>query len=461
MTRGAAPRLRWLTTAGLLAGPFLTMLDSNVVNVAVPEIARSVHAPLSTVQWTVSGYLLALGTALAASAYLERRLGSRRLYVGSMFAFTLASAACAIAPDLPLLIAARVIQGVAGAPLVPVAVNMLVNPSGDTRRQIPAAAGILLFLAPAAGPTVGGILIGAFGWQAIFLINVPFGVLGVAGAMRLPIGVAQKRDAGAPLDVVGLALLVAGLGLAFYGSGQAPLTGWLAPGVWPFWAGGALLLTLYGVRALRVSHPVLRLSLLQDRQAALALTLASMADVILFSVLFLVPVYLQIDEHVSPFDAGLVLLPQGGVMGLSMAVTASIVTRGRIRETAIVGMIVLVATTAALLALSAGTPLWLTALLLGGRGLAIGLVVQPLLAVMLARVPQSEMADANNLFNVAERLTGSFGIALLGTALAAVGLHAIVIVLVGLALASAAGSVFIRNQRDVAISSLESEAAAA
>ncbi|MBV8526694.1 MAG: DHA2 family efflux MFS transporter permease subunit [Candidatus Dormibacteraeota bacterium] len=461
MEAPGVPRLSRLTTTGLLAGPFLTMLDSNVVNVAVPDIARSVHAPLSNVQWTVSGYLLALGTALAASAYLERRFGSRHLYAGAMVAFTIASAACVLAPGLPLLIAARFIQGVAGAPLVPVAMNMLMNPSSDARRQIPAAAGILLFLAPAAGPTVGGVLIGAFGWQSIFLINVPFGVVGVAGALRLPAGVAQVGSAGARLDVLGLALLAAGLGFAFYGSGQGPVAGWLAPRVWPFWSAGALLLVLYVVRARRVAHPVLRLNMLHDRQAALALGLASIADVVLFSVLFLVPVYLQVAQHVSPFDAGVVLLPQGAVMGVSMAVTASVVTRGRVRETAIIGMIVLVAATVALLTVGAATPLWLTALLLGGRGLAIGLVVQPLLAVMLARVPRAELADANNLFNVAERLTGSFGIALLGTAFAAIGLHAIVIVLVGLAFAGLAGSLFIRNQRDVAISSLESKAVAA
>lgn len=438
-------RLGPLAIAGLLAGPFLSMVDANVVNVAVPDIARSLHGPLSAVQWTVSGYLLALGTALAASAFLERRFGSRPVYLVSLAAFTLASVLCAVATSLPFLILARVLQGLVAAPLVPVAMGMLMGPSSEARRQIPMAAGILLFLAPAAGPTLGGILINAFGWPSIFLINVPFGIAGLIGTLQLDRRISRPRQRLAPFDAIGLALLATGLGLAVYGSGRGPVDGWLSLSVAPFWAGGALLLGVYVLWAFNRPHPALRLTLIQQGQAGLALALSSLAGVVLFAVLFLIPVFLQTVQNLSAFDAGLVLLPQGAVMGVGMGMTERFVRRGLLRQTTIAGMVVLTVTTAAMLMIDRQTPAWITALILSGRGLALGLIVQPLLARMLHRISIDELADANTLFNVSERLAGSFGIALLASAYAVIGFHQSVALLTALAAVGILGSLFVAN----------------
>ena len=438
-------RLGPLAIGGLLAGPFLSMVDGNVVNVAVPNIARSLHGPLSAVQWTVSGYLLALGTALAASAFLERRFGSRPIYLVSLAAFTLASALCALAPSLPFLIVARVVQGLVGAPLVPVAMGMLLGPSSEARRQIPMAAGIMLFLAPAAGPTLGGILINAFGWPSIFLINVPFGIAGFVGTLQLDQRISRPPQTVAPFDAVGMVLLATGLGLAVYGSGRGPVDGWLSPSVAPFWAGGLILLGVYALWALNRPHPALRLTLIQDQQAGLALALSSLAEVVLFAVLFLIPVFLQTVQRLSPFDAGLVLLPQGAVMGIGMGITERFVRRGLLRETTIAGMVILTITTAAMLMIDRQTPAWITALILSGRGLALGLIVQPLLARMLHRISVDELADANTLFNVGERLAGSFGIALLASAYLVIGFHQSVLVLTALAAVGILGSFLVAN----------------
>ena len=438
-------RLGTLTIAGLLAGPFLTMVDSNVVNVAIPQIARSLHGSLTAVQWTVSGYLLALGTALAASAFLERRFGSRPVYLTSLATFTMASLLCGLAPSLPILIAARVLQGLAGAPLVPVAMGMLLGPSSETRRQIPVAAGILLFLAPAAGPTLGGILINAFGWPSIFLINIPFGVIGFLGALTLDERIVRPAQAVAPFDAIGLVLLAAGLGLAVYGSGRAPIDGWLSLSAWPYWAAGAVLLAAYVLWARLRPHPALHLTVIQSAQAGLALALSSLAGVVLFAVLFLIPVFLQTVQHLSAFDAGLVLLPQGAVMGVGMGITQGFVRRGLIRQTTIAGMVVLTLTTAAMFLIGSQTAAWLIAVILSGRGLALGLVVQPLLARMLDRIEPAELADANTLFNVGERLSGSFGIALIASIYAVIGFHQTVALLTLLGGVGTVGSLFVAN----------------
>jgi EmrB/QacA subfamily drug resistance transporter len=411
-------RLSLLALCGLLAGPFLSMVDSNIVNVALPDIATQLHTTLGAAQWVISGYLLALAAGLAASAYLAKRFGTRRIYLASLIGFTAASAACALAPTIGWLIALRAVQGFLGAPLVPLAMNMILGGNQTQREEMaqgfPPAAGILLFLAPALGPTAGGLLIHLAGWPLIFLINVPLGVLGALGALGTPADPPHRRAAIA-FDPLGLVLLGAGLVLSTYGATEGPQQGWGSTSVWPFVAGGGTLLLLYVLWALRRRHPAVDLKLLRHSQTALAVGLCALAAVIMFSVLVLVPVFMEQLQGMSALTAGLALLPQGLVMGLGIGAGDRLARKWGVRTSVLLGMALLALTTASLLALTLATPAWLTALLLSGRGLAVGLVIQPLLMAMLAGLAPSEVPDGNTLFNVAERLGGSVGIALLTT----------------------------------------------
>lgn len=205
-----SPRLGWIVQYGLLAGPLLTMLDSSIVNVAVLRVADELHASIGAVQWTISGYLLALGAGLGVVGYLARRFGTLPVYVVSLAGFTLASVACAVASNLGVLIGARVAQGLIGAPLVPLAMSMLLG-SGGQARAISPIVGIVLFLAPALGPTVGGSLIAAGGWRLIFLINIPVGIVATVAARRIPAALAPGRKARTRFGAVGLLLLAAGV----------------------------------------------------------------------------------------------------------------------------------------------------------------------------------------------------------------------------------------------------------
>lgn len=414
----AGPQLSLPVVAGLLAGPFLSMVDSSVVNVAVPDIARSLHSDLPTVQWTVSGYLLALAAALAASAWLARRFGSRTVYLVCLGAFTAASALCATSPSVGFLIGARALQGAAGAPLVPLAMGMLLGGGGGTARRVPAAAGLVLFLGPALGPSVGGLLIGLFGWPAIFLVNLPFGAVGLIGALRIDQSLAPPADRSAPPDPLGLGLLAAGLALSLYGAGRGAAGSWLEPGVWPAWAVGGLLTALYVAWALRHPHPAVALRLLLDPGAALSVSLCLLVSVVSFAALFLLPVFMQAVQGLSPLQAGLVLLPQGLVMGAVASLGPRLIG-GHLRWAVGLGSLALVSGTAALLLIDAATPGWETALVLCGRGFAFGLVTQPLLVAMMGRLPAAELADGSTLFNVVQRLGGSFGVGLLASLFAA------------------------------------------
>ena len=410
----------------LLAGPMLSMIDSSVVNVAVPVIVTDLHTTLATAAWALSGYLLGLACGLAASPWLARRFGTVPAYQAALAGFVLASAACAVVPSVGLLIAARVVQGLLGAPMVPLAMGLLLGKDGAAR-TMPPSAGIMLFAAPALGPALGGLLIGAFGWRSVFLINVPVGLAALAGLRRC------RRARGGPggdpaarLDLPGLVLLSAGLGLATYGASQGPGHGWLSAASAPAWLGGLALIGGYLLwyrgwpgRA-RGASPAVNLSVLGAPRRALTLGLACVASVVLFSVLFLAPVYLQDIQHRTAGLTGLALLPQGVVMGLASWLGSVLIERGRARPAIIVGSVVgglalLAVATLSMLLLGPATPVWASATLFCGRGVALGLTVQPLVMELVGDLPGAELPDANTLFSITERLSGSFGIALLAT----------------------------------------------
>ncbi|MBO0870815.1 MAG: DHA2 family efflux MFS transporter permease subunit, partial [Micromonosporaceae bacterium] len=392
-----------LALFALLAGSLLSMIDSSVVNVAIPDIARALHGSLAAVQWTVSGYLLALGAALPASAYLGKRFGTIRVYGASLAAFTLASVACAFAQNVPELVACRAVQGLVAAPLVPLSMNLLFGQAGAGEGDFPVSAGVVFFLGPALGPTVGGILVSTWSWPAIFLVNAP---IGAAALLALPglrrDGFTDEVDRAARFDPVGLVLLSAGLVLVLYGTSEGPQHGWWSARSVPFWSAGLLLLIGY-LRWARREHPAVDLRLLRQARSALAIWLCLLTSVALFGVLFLVPVLIQSIQRHGALAAGLVLLPQGIVMGLSTKVGASLGVRA-LRPTILAGLAAVAATTALLLLTTVDTPLWITAAITAGRGLGIGLVFQPLLRVMLTGLPAAELADANTLFNVSQRL---------------------------------------------------------
>ena len=426
----------------LMAGPVLSMVDSSVVNVAVPVIVRDLHTSLDAAAWAVSGYLLGLAGGLAATPWLARRFGTMPAYTAVLLGFTLASAACALAPDVGLLIATRVVQGLVGAPMVPLALGRLLGERGEAQ-NMPLSAGLMFFAAPALGPAVGGLLISGFGWRSVFLINVPIGLAALAGAMAArrpaqgeqagaggggdPAGGGDPRGGGDPAarpDILGLALLGAGLGLATYGASQGPASGWLSAGSASAWAGGLVLVAAYAAWARKApgrgTPPAVNLALLRSPRWAGTLLLCCAASVVLFSMLFLAPVFLQQVQRHSATVTGLALLPQGVVMGLAAALGNKIVDRGRARPAVIAasvsgGFALLAVSTLGLLLLTASTPVWLTATLLCGRGLALGFTVQPLVLGLLGGLDEARLPDANTLFNMGERLSGSFGIALLAT----------------------------------------------
>jgi EmrB/QacA subfamily drug resistance transporter len=452
---------RGVVQYALLAGPLLSMLDSSIVNVAVEPMARALHASLTTVQWTVSGYLLALGAGLAGTAYLARRFGTLPVYRASVVAFTVASALCALAPDAPVLIAARVLQGLVAAPLVPLAMSMLLGrgPDGAGARSISPLAGMMLFLGPALGPTVGGALIGAAGWRSIFLINVPLGALAAVAVGSVPAALAPGRLPGARFDLPGLVLLAAGLTGLLLGASQGPSAGWGSPAAWAPLAAGAALSACYLGWAAHRDQPVLDLSLTRHRVPLTSMALCALASVLTWAAVFLLPVFVQSAQGRSALVAGLAMAPQGLITGLSTALAPRLLTGLTVRVTVLSGFAVLAGASLGLLIIGRATPLWLIAVILSCRSASIGLVINPLLQALLQPLRPEQLGDASTLFNTWQRIAGSFGIGLVAALYTAqarahgpgAALHTVGLVLVVIALAGALGAATLPAVRNTAL----------
>ena len=467
VTAGAGPRAGPLVQYALLAGPLLSMLDSSIVNVAVEPIARELHASLTVVQWTVSGYLLALGAGLAGTAFLARRFGTLPVYRASVIAFTAASALCALAPDAGVLVAARIVQGLVAAPLVPLAMSMLLRPGPDGSatggvqgsRAISPVAGMMLFLGPALGPTVGGALIGAAGWRGIFLINVPLGALAAVAVRYVPAAMAPGRRPGARFDLPGLILLAAGLTGLLLGASLGASAGWTAPVTWIPLAAGAALTASYAGWAARRDQPALDLSLTRQRGPALSMALCALASVVTWAAVFLLPVFVQSVQGRSALAAGLAMAPQGLITGLSAVLAPRWLAGLTVRVTVLAGFAVLAVATLGLLLIVTATPLWLIAAILAGRSVAIGLVIAPLLQALVQPLRPDQLGDANTLFNTWQRIAGSFGIGLVAALYATrartlgpvAALHAAGLVLAAIAVAGALGALVLPAVRNTAV----------
>src|SRR6185295_6068463 len=233
-------------------------------------------------------------------------------------------------------------------PLVPMAMSVLLGKQGAAR-QIPVAAGLLFFLAPALGPTMGGLLIAAGGWRWIFLVNLPIGLAGLLGVTRIPATVVPPRDPSARFDPVGLVLLAAGLTAILYGASRGALDGWTAGPVLAGLGAGGILLAAYVAWALRRVQPAVDLALLRHGQSALALVLSVASSVVAFAAVFLLPVFTQTVQHHSALATGLALLPQGVITGLGTALGQRLASRISVRTLVALGFAVLTVTSAGLL----------------------------------------------------------------------------------------------------------------
>ncbi|WP_405137191.1 MDR family MFS transporter [Nocardia sp. NBC_01388] len=395
----------------VLLGAILAFLDATVVNVALHNLSVDFDVTLGTVQWVVTSYLLALAAVIPMSAWLIRRFGAARMYTIALAVFVVSSLLCGLAHNVGTLIAFRALQGIGGGLMMPVGQAILVAAAGQRGlARAMSAIGIPMVLTPVIGPTVGGLLLAHAGWQWIFWINVPIGIIGIALAVRmLPPDTPQT---GGRLDLVGLLLLSGGATALTYGLTQASERGSarLWHGVAPAVAGLALI-AAFAVWALRARNPLLNLRIYRNGVFASASVAVFAMGAATFGGMILMPLYYQVIRHDDAVTTGMLLAPQG--LGAAVAMFLS----GRLFEkigsvTAVVGGIICVAATIPFIVIGPGSSYWLLSIALVVRGFGLGMAGMPAMTAALRAVGPDEVTDATPILNMLQRVGGSVGTAL-------------------------------------------------
>ncbi|MFI0372026.1 MDR family MFS transporter [Actinomadura sp. 1N219] len=412
------PHLRNLAVVVLL-GAIMTVLDSTIVNVAVAALGRDFDTSLSTIQWVVTGYTLALSMAIPLTGWSVQRFGARTMWLVSLGLFIGGSLLCGLAWSIPSLIAFRVLQGLGGGMLMPVGQTMLVREAGPGRMgRVMSVVAVPAMLAPVLGPLLGGVIVDNLSWRWMFFVNVPFCAIALFAAVRM-LPRDTDRSADARLDVLGMLLLSPGLAALVYGLSEAgngaSLTG--ARFLTSVFAGGVLV-AAFTAHALRKGQDALidlrRLSTRAFTAATGGLFLYCGA---MFGLMILIPLFAVIVRGESALDAGWLLAPMGVGAMITMSVSGRLVDRFGGRWFAVGGVLCVLAGALALTALDPGTGRGMIMGTMFVVGLGHGMIAPSLMSMAYQGLPREAVPAATTGANILVRVGSSFGTAVMAVVL--------------------------------------------
>lgn len=398
----------------MMAGIMMFLIDITVVNVALAKLEAIFAVDVSTVQWAITGYALASGMITPMADYFVGLWGMKRLWLGGLTSFAIASVICGIAPNFPILVVARILQGACGGLLLPVSISAIFSSFPPERRGV--AMGFLaipIVAGPALGPTVGGYIVTYLDWRLIFFLNVPIGIAAVAlSALWLR----DERVSGIPhLDVVGAVLASVGFGTILYGLTKVADDGWSSLTVEGWLLFGLLCLVVLVAHELDQERPLLEVRLFAIPQFLIGNIVGWTSTIALFGAEFMLPLYLQNLRGLSAFDTGLLLLPQGLSVAVMGPIAGRLTDKVGVRVVAGLGFILLAINTWNFAHLTLDTSYGELRLLLILRGAALGCTMQSSQLVALNAVPRKFLTNASSLNTAMRNVFQSFGIGLLGT----------------------------------------------
>ncbi len=407
-----SPQGRWVLAVAVL-GSGVAFLEATVVNIALPEIGRDLGAGTGGLQWILNGYLLTLASLILLGGSLGDRYGRRRVFVLGVGVFTASSFLCALAPNAEMLVAARLLQGIGGALLTPGSLAMIEASfrPGDRARAIGAWSG-LGGVAAALGPLLGGYLVEAVSWRAIFLINIPIGILVIAMATR---HVPETRDptTSGHLDFIGATLAALGLGGTTYALIEGPGQG-VSPLILVAAIGGVVALVAFVFAERRSANPMMPLTMFLSRQFSAANVVTFVVYAALGGFFFLFVAFLQISLDYSPVAAGAASLPLTGLLLLFSARSGALAQRIGARIPLTVGPLVIAVGLVLMSRIEPGDSYVgsiLPAIIVFGLGLT--LVVAPVTATVLAAADMRHAGIASGINNAVSRVASLLAVAVL------------------------------------------------
>ncbi|WP_416984680.1 MFS transporter [Streptomyces sp. T028] len=427
---------------------FLISLDGAAINVSLPAISQDIGGGMSGLQWVIDGYTLTFAAFMLSAGVFSDRLGAKRVYAIGLAGFSLASAVCFLAPNLGALVAARMVQGLAAALMLPTSLA-LIRQSYDDQAERARAIAVWTAtggVAIALGPVIGGIVTSATGWRMIFLLNVPIGILGLALLSR----VAPSPRRSAPIDIPSQLTFL----LALVGITHSIITmshaGFASP-VPQTLLVSLVALGVFFVLQTRRAQPMVPLRILRTRSALVTITSGFAINAVFYGMVFALGLYFQQVNGYSPVLAGAVFLPMCAIDPVGNLVVMKLEARYGNRAALVLGQLLMALGAGLMLMIDSSTPAWLTALLLLPLGFGAGLAVPPLTSTLLEGVPAGLAATSAAVLNTCRQVGSCFAIALLGGLVAKPagfldGLHTGILVGVAILVATAAiAFVFLRR----------------
>jgi len=416
-TLGGLP-YKWLVAIAVIFGLFMVILDTTIVNIAIPRLQSAFGAPLDSVQWVATGYTLAEGVATPLTPFLSELLGLKRFYLGALALFTLGSALCGLAWSLPVLIAFRLLQGAFGASLIPMSFTLLYREFPPQERG--AAVGVLgipILLAPALGPTIGGYIVTSVGWPLVFYLNLPIGIVGIImGSILLR---EFRPDANTRFDLLGFVFSAAGLASILYAFSDVSKDSWGSTKVLGFLAAGLLCLAIFVVVELLTAssrrQPLLDIRLFANPTFSIGIMAYVLVTFALYGGLFVVPIYLQNLRGQTAYEAGLILLPQALGSMVAVVVGGRLVDRIGVKTVVVPGLLILAFALWHFSYLTLQLPFFQLQELLMLRSIGLGFTNQPLTIALLSNTKPTDLTQANSINSVIRNIASSLGIAYLAS----------------------------------------------
>ncbi len=414
------PRHVWIISGVAMLGAVMSILDTTIVNVALATLGRQLHSSLADIQWVITGYMLALAAVIPVTGWASRRFGAKPLFLISLALFTLGSLMCGLSTSATELIFFRVLQGVGGGMIMPLAQILMADAAGPRRMgRVMALVAVPMMLAPTLGPLIGGVLIQSLSWHWIFFVNIVVGAFAIPLSVKLLPSPTPAEKTSDRLDVLGLLLMSTGLVGITYGLAEAGTYGsFNNTHVWLPVAAGVVLVAAFVVHALRIKNPLLDLHLYRRLHFSAASIVMFALGAAVFGAMILMPLYWQELRGYDVIDTGLLTGPQGLGMAVTMPLAARLTDRYGGGPVALVGVIATAVLTVPFGLIGAHTDvLWLCfAMFLRGAGM--GASFMPAMTAAFAALDRSEVADATPQLNVLNRIGGSVGTTILAVVLA-------------------------------------------
>ena len=410
---------KWWVTIAVTLGMLMSLMDSTIVNVAIPQMQRSFGANLHDVQWVVTIYMLTQAAVIPTAPYLTARFGGKRAYVWTLSAFLLGSLLCGFAWNLPSLLLFRLIQGIGGGILLPLVMTLQYQAfPPEERGTASSVMGIPLMLAPVLGPVVGGYLVTMFGWQWAFFINIPLGIVGVIVAQKVLKHTTPERQT--RFDLAGFLTAGSGSAMLVYAVSEVASGASSISNILLLCAGIVLLLAFVLIELHKARHgqePLLDMRHFRERTFAFSNLSLVLYSFVWFGMLFLISIYLQTLHQETALQAGMIQGAQAVATLILLPIAGRLSDRIGPQSIARAGLLVLIGACLLMTTLALNTPIWMIIGILLLLGCATGLTGQIPVAAMsrIEKDSHKEVAHGSTLVTVLRAVAAPMGVAVLSS----------------------------------------------